>query len=434
MQEQLFRPADKLSVWLEHNSDWIRLRYEIDQEFSGSLEFRASFETSGVENHLFDFLGTCGAIFLAQLCLASRVDLNFSSNASLFSGLEPTIRTLYAVRAFRDGIEPTPRPHFNMLLPRSAWQQEHLAPNQRAILLWSGGLDSTLSLLLLKGNGYDVIPLHVSYASADAGNSELEAVQRLSLQLGMVFETVDIHFSQFLTIATRYSVNARDFPGINSVPHGRELIILPIALIFALKVGASNICFGFENSAWTEQFEHEGKRYSRYDTQSEFCNINLQDVVHNFVSPSVSLFSPVAPITEYRKFRTIVTQFPDLVRDASFCYWGETCGLCSKCAMYYLFQRSLGLDVIRFKHDPIREETAFIRKAMLNWSSPNSRDSNFALAKIVANGDVRPGEELLIEYRDKIYPNIQHSLEDWENELMRTRSVALLPANFNMEL
>ena len=184
------------------------------------------------------------------------------------------------------------------------------------------------------------------------------------------------------------------------------------------------------NSAWTEEFEYEGQQYSRYDTQSEFCNINLQNVIRRFISADVSLFSPLAPITDYRKFRIMATQFPELTRSASFCFWGRSCGECPKCALYYLFQRSLGLEVIQFEHNPIMEGSPFILQAMRNWNKPTSRDSNFALAQIVAHGDIRPDEDLLLEYQRSIYSQVEPLLDEWRANLMAIHSVALLPSDF----
>jgi len=210
-----------------------------------------------------------------------------------------------------------------------------------------------------------VVPLHVSHVNVDAAKSELQAVEKLSGLLDTNFELLQVKFEQFLEIATRYSTKAREYPDINSVPHGRELLLLPVALMYASEFEASTICFGFENSTWTEEFEYEGQRYSRYDTQSEFCNTNLQNVIHRYVSPNISLFSPLASITEYRKFRMIATRFAELAQNTSSCYWGRSCGECSKCVLYYLFQRSLGLEVIQFEHNPIIERNPFILQSIV---------------------------------------------------------------------
>jgi|SRR5579859_4296957 len=437
MPDQTIVPADELHVWVEHDQQAIYLHYKIDKNFGGTLKIRTPLSVQNAEEQLVYLFGTCGAIFLAQLCLAGQIYLNFPSSQDLIDTLSPTIQSLYAVRAYRDGILPMPKPVF-IISPLSngkkiSYPNNHLPLiSQRAVTMWSGGLDSTLSMILLSRNNYQAIPLHVAYTNIDAAESELQAVKMLSVALETPFETVEITFEQFLDIAASYSKYARGYPDVNSVPHGRELILLPVALMYALRCEASNVCFGFENSTWTEQFSFDGQQYHRYDTQSESGNLNLQAMIHKFVDSRISLFSPVAPITEYRKFKIMVTNFPELAQKASFCFWGQSCGLCNKCAMYYLFQRSLGLEVIQFKHNPLLGPAPFIKQAMQNWDKPTSRESNFALAQIVANNDVRIGEESLAEYKRSIFPQIQPVLETWRSSLMATHPAALLPASFTI--
>lgn len=424
------QPASHLNVKLEHDRQMIRFIYQIDDVFSGELALLSSFDLGIISPSMLSLLAACGSIFLAQLCLASHIQIDTPSSLDIVSTLEPTIETLYAVRSYRDRVTPLIKPAFSITTPSHIYHPETIKPNKRAVLLWSGGLDSTLSHILLTHNQFKVLPLHVSYGNVDAAESELGAVKKLSTLLDSTFASVTLKFDQYLDIANFYSSNARGFPIINSVPHGREMLLFPLALIYAQKMEASNICFGFENSTWKEEFEFNGRKYSRFDTQSEFCNINIQLLIHKFISSNVSLFSPISPMTEYRKFRTIAVQFPELTAAASFCYWGQSCGICKKCVLYYLFQRSLGLEKIHFKHNPIREHSQFIHQYKDNWNDPNFRENNYALAQLIERQDIREGEDLLLDYQEHTYPLVKPFLQEWYQELMLAHSVALLPKDF----
>jgi len=432
MSSNIFKPAKELTVTHYTDSGSVCIHYDIDHEFIGDLIIKTPWDITKVPPQILSLLGTFAAIFLGQLSLAEEINIDLPSSPQLISLIEPTIRTLYAVRAYRDKVSINLMPSIKITKPVNYWEKCDYKTNLRAVTMWSGGLDSTLAHVLLKDNNYDVYPLHVINANVDAASSELDAVIKLSSILGTHSEQLQFFFDQYFDIATRYSHNARGFPDINSVPHGRELILLPLALIYAANVGASNICFGFENSTWTEQFVFNGETFHRFDTQSEFCNINLQQTIREYISSNVFLFSPIAPITEYRKFKTIVTNYPELAANASFCYWGNSCGLCKKCSLYYIFQRSMGLDVIKFRHNPLRENTTFVQNAIKNWDKPTSRDSNFALAQIVANRDILTGEDTLLDYEHYVYPKIQHLLSQWQEELLAIHDVSLLPSKFKI--
>jgi 7-cyano-7-deazaguanine synthase len=55
----------------------------------------------------------------------------------------------------------------------------------KIVVLSSGGLDSSLLMLLMKREGYDVYPLHVNYGHL-AEEREWEACQKISKHLGLI--------------------------------------------------------------------------------------------------------------------------------------------------------------------------------------------------------------------------------------------------------
>lgn len=431
MTKNEIQPAKKIIVHLEVDSSSICLHYQIDKKYKGELIADIPISTNNIRKNLIDFYGFLGSIFLAQLCLASEVEITTPIPSALLSIIEPVIRNLYAVRSYRDKLEIGLSPLFTIKTPNITWDPYIINPNKKAVTAWSGGLDSTLSHVLLLENNYEIFPLHISNANVDAAQSELRAIKELSNILNCTCPRINLTFPQYFDIAMNYSNNAREYPDVNSVPHGRELLLLPLSLIYAFQVNASNICFGFEHSTWTEQFSLNGEKFSRFDTQSQSSFVIFQQAVKKFISQNITLFSPIAAITEYRKFLMIVTKYPELAQNSSFCYWGNSCGLCRKCSLYYIFQRSLGENVIAFQNNPILAQTTFIRQSILNWNNPDSRDSNYALARIIETQNIFDGEELLTEYKQNVYPKVQPLLNEWQKELMSLHQVELLPKGFH---
>jgi len=425
------RTATTLSIFQRHTSNKMKLEYHIDNEFSGdiSIDFDFDISTQDKALHLFNCLGT---VFLSQLCLAEKVMCCFSVDGPTFEYILPTICTLYAVRAYRDEIPAIHSPVFVTPNQRPKFSKSTLVSANKAVLLWSGGIDSTLSLMLLRKNGYEVNTLHISNVNGDpkATISELRAVQELGKILSAEAFTSQIQFPQFSDICERYSSNAGTFPQVNTVPHGRELLLLPVAAVYANLTNSDSICFGFENSAWTDQIEYEGALYSRSDTQSEFCLLNLQHFIREVCFMRFRLFSPVAPLSEYYKFSSFVTLYPQLAPKTSFCFWGENCGLCQKCSLYYLLQRSLKVSMINFANNPITLKSPFIIRAMNSWNDINFRERNLALSDITLRGDIEDEEALLTEYSNRVLPHTKPFLDEWRSYLTQAFPVALLPSGF----
>jgi 7-cyano-7-deazaguanine synthase len=118
----------------------------------------------------------------------------------------------------------------------------------KAIILLSGGLDSTTCLAYAKSLGYDCHALSFSYGQRH--NVELEAAKRIAKQFGAKHHIFNIDISQFggsaLTDAS-FVVPDHD-PSKNTIPvtyvPARNTIFLSIALAHAEVVGASAIFIG----------------------------------------------------------------------------------------------------------------------------------------------------------------------------------------------
>ncbi|MDO4569640.1 MAG: 7-cyano-7-deazaguanine synthase QueC [Planctomycetia bacterium] len=124
-----------------------------------------------------------------------------------------------------------------------------------AVLLLSGGLDSTTVGAIAKSQGFDLYALTVSYGQRHA--FELEAARRGATALGVVrHEFLDVNLAQFggsaLTTPTIPVPHGRseetmgsDIP-VTYVP-ARNTILLSLALAFSETIGAEDIFLGINH-------------------------------------------------------------------------------------------------------------------------------------------------------------------------------------------
>lgn len=419
-----------LSIDAEAKENAILIHYTIIPTFNGELSITLTdgYRFPSIESPFCQFLVIGATIFLSQLCLADKVIIKSPCSKSLLTALNPTIENLYAVRAYREKTL-IKRPdfelknHINRLVPL-----ERMTKNKNALLLWSGGLDSTLSYLLLKQNDYFVTPVHANI-NIDAKNSEKKSINDLSnyLQIKNLL-AIDITFPQLQQIAKTYSLFAGTYPEINSVPHGRELLLIPSTSFLASSINASSICVGMENNAWSAQVTYQGNTFSRYDTQSETCNINLNDTMNDNVIKGMHLFSPIASFTDYHKFRYLALHYPEIVKKSSFCFWGNNCGRCEKCTLYYLYQESMNLELISFLDNPLYPPTPGINDALNNPDNERYSDILVCLAEMLNNGK----EVTFLSVDEvKMLTKNEH-VAQWKNNLLRYKQVKLLPNNFGL--
>lgn len=130
-----------------------------------------------------------------------------------------------------------------------------------SILLWSGGVDSTLAEVLLRANYYRTTAVHVQLnEGAIAG--ETRAVTKLAQHFRRDVEVVTFDFPQFLDIACRYSDVINHFPIDNAIPHGRELVLIPIGIAVGSRGTAGRITLGHEYNVETSHCL-SGSRYSK---------------------------------------------------------------------------------------------------------------------------------------------------------------------------
>jgi len=118
---------------------------------------------------------------------------------------------------------------------------------QKAVVLLSGGLDSTTCLALAKSKGFDCYGLSFSYGQRHS--AELLAAERIAQGMGVQHKTVNLDTGLFVGSAlTDHQQSIPDFNGSEDIPAtyvpARNTIFLAMALGFAESISARDLFIG----------------------------------------------------------------------------------------------------------------------------------------------------------------------------------------------
>ncbi len=226
-------------------------------------------------------------------------------------------------------------PAFSKFAPR--------ASGTPAVILFSGGLDSTTILALAKHLGYAPYALSISYGQRHS--SELIAAERIAKSIGVVrHEVIDLALTRFggsaLTdsnLAVPTTSNAivnpdSDIP-ITYVP-ARNTIMLSLALGWAEALGGSDIFYG------ANAVDYSGYPDCRPEYVASFeCMANLATKAGVEANDNAARFRVHAPIIAMSKAEIIHLGMElgiDYGQTVS-CYQadasGHACGECESCKL-----------------------------------------------------------------------------------------------------
>ncbi|MBT3179545.1 MAG: 7-cyano-7-deazaguanine synthase QueC [Candidatus Marinimicrobia bacterium] len=122
--------------------------------------------------------------------------------------------------------------------------------NKKAVILLSGGLDSTTCLSIAKKQNYDLYALTVNYGQRHV--FELDAAKKVSQSIGVVKHSiVNIDLGQFGGSALTDDIDVpkdRDDSNMTDIPityvPARNTVLLSMALAWAETLGATDIFIG----------------------------------------------------------------------------------------------------------------------------------------------------------------------------------------------
>ena len=207
-----------------------------------------------------------------------------------------------------------------------------------AIVLLSGGLDSTTTLALANRDGYAVHALTFRYGQRHA--HELDAARRIATRYGVVrHEIVDIDLRAFGGSALTADIDVpkdrdadtigRDIP-VTYVP-ARNTIFLSFALAYAEVTGAADIFIGVNH---TDSSGYPDCRPEYIAAFQRLANLATRAAVNGTVT--VRLRTPLLDLTKHE----IIALGHELGVDYSLttsCYdpdpSGAACGRCDACRL-----------------------------------------------------------------------------------------------------
>ena len=377
--------------------------------------------------------GVC--VYLAQLCLADRVELAGDLPSGIDLEMEVLTGMLYDVRRWKDGttVDTTRPGYFASRLAQCASVSDVLDP-RRALLMWSGGKDSTLSAIALRDRGYDVTALHVTI-NQGVQDSERTAVNDLAEELRIDLLTVEYEHEHFLEFSSRYAKEWNRFPRCNVVPFGRDLLLATIAAPVAIASTCQSIVFGHDNECRHSYVQSDGHRFPRNDVESAEGAAALQHLLQLSSANDLRILAPLAMLSELRILLELVEHHPGLFARTSFCFWGGNCGRCAKCLRYNLAQRLAGEpDLLMFRENPlatgVNPELADLLAAGVRGGVDDGllfqRQVVYCLARLVQRGELKPGDDAVTPHIDDLRALLP-DLDRWADDLLVPHAMDEVP-------
>ncbi|MDH3732303.1 MAG: 7-cyano-7-deazaguanine synthase QueC [Gemmatimonadota bacterium] len=208
--------------------------------------------------------------------------------------------------------------------------QDHDRPG-RAVVLLSGGLDSSTVLAIVRARGYEPWALTVRYGQRHT--EELEAARRVAQSIGVAgHEEIDVGLGRFggsaLTAADIPVPKDRE-PGEGGVPPtyvpGRNTVLLALALAWAEVLGAEDLFIGVNSID-----------YSGYpDCRPEFIEAFERAGRLGTVAGGARIHAPLIELTKGEIIRWGTDLGVDYALTSS-CYdpvAGAACGRCDACIL-----------------------------------------------------------------------------------------------------
>lgn len=209
--------------------------------------------------------------------------------------------------------------------------QNSLQQGRKAIVLFSGGLDSTTTLALAKSRGYDCYALSVRYGQRHS--TELEAAERIARLFNVTeHRTFEIDLSMFGGSAlTDPAVPVPDHPAegipVTYVP-ARNTVFLSVALAWAEVTHARDIFIGVNAVDYSGYPDCRPEYVEAYQSMA---NLATRDAVEGH---ELTIHAPLVSLSKSEIIRLGHELGVDYSLTVS-CYspdaQGRACGKCDAC-------------------------------------------------------------------------------------------------------
>jgi diaminopimelate decarboxylase len=376
-----------------HSPGRVDYGYSVDGE-SHSLSVAFSDPETRLDERERAVVAGAVGVLLAQLVLAERLDFAVPLPRGLVQALRPCIKVLYDVRCYCDG-----RPL--VALPRMQGGADEVEPVQAdrahrdgTLVAISGGFDSTLLLHLASRCGERVEAVHFR-VNESVRDEEERAAKAIAAACGVPLHIVNIENPGLVELGRRYSSSFGRFPHYNTVPHGRDLLLIPLAAILARRLGLGRVSFGFEREALLERMEYRGATIHRNDFASEHGFDLVSGLLRTHLDPDIVLEAPLWSLSGYRIRRTVLGHLPELAAEIQTCYWERWCERCSKCVTTSLLEADLGRKLYQFQTDMLDDPHNDYLGSLLDADNDSAHLPSWDLALHTLDGLERVGHEKL---------------------------------------
>ena len=237
---------------------------------------------------------------------------------------------------------------------------ENIAPRKPkapAVILFSGGLDSTTILALAKDLGYAPYVLSVSYGQRHS--SELAAAKHIGKKMGVVrHEVVNLDLTRFGGSAlTDSSIAVPITPGqdheipITYVP-ARNTILLSLALGWAESLGGLDIFYGANAVDYSGYPDCRPEYVESFERMANLATKAGVEAINN--DNRFRVHAPIIGMSKSEIIQLGATLGVDYSQTVS-CYQandlGEACGECESCRLRQVGFKSAGVaDPTRYRN------------------------------------------------------------------------------------
>ena len=229
-------------------------------------------------------------------------------------------------------------------------------PNAPAVILFSGGLDSTTILALAKDLGYAPYALSVGYGQRHS--SELAAAKHIGKKMGVVrHEVVNLDLTRFGGSAlTDSSIAVPITPGkdheipITYVP-ARNTILLSLALGWAESLGGLDIFYGANAVDYSGYPDCRPEYVESFERMANLATKAGVEAINN--DNRFRVHAPIIGMSKSEIIELGATLRVDYSQTVS-CYQandlGEACGECESCRLRQIGFKAAGVaDPTRYR-------------------------------------------------------------------------------------
>jgi hypothetical protein len=127
---------------------------------------------------------------------------------------------------------------------------------------------------------------------------------------------------------------------------------LSLPILIASRI--NYLSLGHDRECRTAMVTYRGDTFPRNDVESELGASALRRFISSEILDGFDFIPPIAGLDEMTVLEEMLTRYPHLMSQTSFCFWGNNCGRCGKCLRYHLAQRLfLERDLLWFGCNPL---------------------------------------------------------------------------------